>query len=62
MVIKTSGACTLCHQSFPYPDIWEPLGRIFDAYGLDRCLRGTDWTRAVRMGGTLARVYNWTPS
>jgi predicted TIM-barrel fold metal-dependent hydrolase len=23
------------------------LGRVFDAYGLDRCLWGTDWTRAV---------------
>ena len=87
VVIKISGACTLSHEPFPYPDIWEPLGRIFDAYGLDRCLWGTDWTRAVRlltyeqgvesfrvtdrltdsdratlMGGTLARVYNWTPS
>ena len=87
VVIKISGACTLSHEPFPYPDIWEPLGRIFDAYGLDRCLWGTDWTRAVSllnyeqgvdsfrvtdrltasdreilMGGTLARVYNWSPS
>ena len=49
VVIKISGACTLSHEPFPYPDIWEPLGRIFDAYGLDRCLWGTDWTRAVRL-------------
>ena len=86
VVIKISGACTLSHEPFPYSDIWEPLGRIFDAYGLDRCLWGTDWTRAVRllnyeqgvesfrvtdrlsdsdratlMGGTLARVYKWSP-
>ena len=86
VVIKISGACTLSHEPYPYPDIWEPLGRIFDAYGLDRCLWGTDWTRAVRllnyeqgvesfrvtdrlsdsdrailMGGTLARVYKWSP-
>ena len=86
VVIKISGACTLSHEPFPYPDIWEPLARIFDAYGLDRCLWGTDWTRAVRllnyeqgveafrvtdrlsdsdratlMGGTLARVYKWSP-
>ena len=25
VVIKISGACTLSHQPFPYPDIWEPL-------------------------------------
>ncbi len=45
-VIKISGACTLSHQPFPYPDIWDPLARIFDAWGFSRCLWGTDWTRA----------------
>ena len=59
---------------------------MFSAFGLDRCLWGTDWTRAVRlltyeqgveafrvndqlsdserstlMGGTLAKIYNWSP-
>ena len=87
VAIKISGACTLSHESFPYPDIWEPLSRVFSAYGLDRCLWGTDWTRAVRlltyeqgvesfrvtdqlsdseratlMGGTLVRIYKWSPS
>ena len=45
--IKISGACTLSHEPFPYKDIWDPLARIFDAFGFDRCLWGTDWTRAV---------------
>jgi L-fuconolactonase len=49
IAIKISGACTLSHEPFPYPDIWEPLGRIFDAFGLDRCMWGTDWTRAVAL-------------
>jgi predicted TIM-barrel fold metal-dependent hydrolase len=87
VAIKISGACTLSHEPFPYKDIWDPLGRIFDAFGLHRCLWGTDWTRAVGlltyaqgveafrvtdrlsdsdraalMGGTLQRVYNWSPS
>ena len=87
VAIKISGACTLSHQPFPYPDIWDPLRRIFNAYGFERCLWGTDWTRAVKlltyeqgvepfrvtdqlsdsertalMGGSLARIYNWTPS
>ncbi len=86
VVIKISGACTLSHQPFPYPDIWEPLAKVFDAFGFDRCLWGTDWTRAVKlltyeqgveafrvtesltdaersalMGGTLAKIYNWSP-
>ena len=47
IAIKISGACTLSHQKFPYNDIWDPLWRIFDAYGLERCLWGTDWTRVV---------------
>src|SRR5262245_113659 len=49
IAIKISGACTLSHEPFPYLDIWDPLRRIFDAFGLDRCLWGTDWTRAVAL-------------
>ncbi len=87
VVIKISGACTLSHEPFPYKDIWDPLARIFDVFGFDRCLWGTDWTRAAGlltyeqgveafrvtdrlsdsdraalMGGTLQRVYDWSPS
>ena len=46
VVIKVSGACTLSHAGYPYSDIWDPLARVFDTWGLDRCLWGTDWTRA----------------
>jgi len=49
IAIKITGACTLSHQPYAYKDIWDPLGRIFDAFGLDRCMWGTDWTRAVNL-------------
>jgi predicted TIM-barrel fold metal-dependent hydrolase len=49
VTIKISGACTLSHEPFPYKDIWDPLARIFDAFGMDRCMWGTDWTRAVSL-------------
>ena len=49
IAVKISGACTLSHEAFPYKDLWDPLGRIFDAFGFDRCMWGTDWTRAVRL-------------
>jgi L-fuconolactonase len=49
IAIKISGACTLSHEPFPYKDIWDPLGRIFDAFGFNRCMWGTDWTRAVAL-------------
>ncbi len=45
-VVKVSGACTLAQTPYPFPDIWDPLARVFDAWGLERCLWGTDWTRA----------------
>ncbi len=87
VAIKITGACTLSKQPFPYKDLWDPLGRIFDAFGIERCMWGTDWTRAVAlltykegveafrvtdrlsetektalMGGTLQRIYGWSPA
>ena len=47
--MKISGACTLSHQPFPYNDIWDPVIRIIDAFGFDRCMWGTDWTRATAL-------------
>lgn len=49
IAVKITGACTLSHEAFPYRDIWDPLCRIFDAFGFDRCMWGTDWTRAVAL-------------
>jgi predicted TIM-barrel fold metal-dependent hydrolase len=86
VAVKVTGACTLSRAPFPYDDLWDPLGRVFDAFGFDRCMWGTDWTRAINvvtyqqgvepfrvtnrlsdterealMGGTLQRIYTWTP-
>jgi L-fuconolactonase len=49
VAVKISGACTLSREPFPYKDIWDPLFRVFDAFGFNRCMWGTDWTRAVGM-------------
>ncbi|MFQ5380154.1 MAG: amidohydrolase family protein [Dehalococcoidia bacterium] len=49
VAIKISGACTLSHEPFPFHDIWDPLGPIFEAFGFQRCMWGTDWTRAVNL-------------
>lgn len=45
--IKITGACTLSQRPYPYDDIWDPVCRMIDTFGLDRCMWGTDWTRAV---------------
>ena len=47
--VKVSGACTMSHRPFPYDDIWDPVLRVIDAFGLDRCMWGTDWTRTIQM-------------
>jgi L-fuconolactonase len=47
-VIKVSGACTLSREPYPFPDIWDPLARVFDAWGFERCLWGTDWTLVAK--------------
>jgi L-fuconolactonase len=49
IVVKISGACTLSHEKFPFKDIRAPVSRIIDTFGLDRCMWGTDWTRAVNV-------------
>lgn len=66
IAVKITGACTRSRETFPYNDIWDPLFRIFDAFGFDRCRWGTedrrsDGDRAALMGETLSRVYNWSP-
>jgi predicted TIM-barrel fold metal-dependent hydrolase len=47
VAVKVSGAGTLSHAGYPFPDIWDPLAHIFDAFGFGRCMWGTDWTRAT---------------
>jgi L-fuconolactonase len=46
--IKLSGAGTMSPQPYPFDDLWDPMLRIIDAYGTERCMWGTDWTRAVK--------------
>ena len=33
-VIKVSGACTLSRETYPFPDIWDPLARGVRCLGL----------------------------
>jgi predicted TIM-barrel fold metal-dependent hydrolase len=49
LALKVTGAATLSRTSFPFADLHQPLSRIFDAFGFDRCMWGTDWTRATAL-------------
>jgi L-fuconolactonase len=46
--IKLTGAGTMSSEPFPFDDLWDRLLRIIDAYGTNRCMWGTDWTRALK--------------
>jgi predicted TIM-barrel fold metal-dependent hydrolase len=86
VAVKISGAGTLSQVGYPFDDVWSSLEQIFEAFGLDRCMWGTDWTRATAfldyregvdafrhsdrlsdsdkatlMGGSLERIYGWSP-
>lgn len=62
VAIKVSGACTLSHTPYPFPDLWPHLEQIFHAFGLERCLWGTDWTRAVKIVTLQDAVMSFTDS
>jgi hypothetical protein len=47
--VKISGACTLSREPFPYNDIWDPVLRIIDAFGIDAAC-------GVRIGRGPARL------
>src|SRR5829696_829162 len=49
IVIDHLGLLQPARPPFPYDDIWEPILRIIDTFGLKRCMWGTDWTRTIGM-------------
>jgi predicted TIM-barrel fold metal-dependent hydrolase len=51
LAVKFTGACTYSALPFPYDDLRAPLSRVIDAFGIDRCLWGSDWQRATRLLG-----------
>lgn len=47
VTVKVTGAVAMSHQPFPFDDLREPLGSLFEVFGFDRCMWGTDWTRTT---------------
>jgi predicted TIM-barrel fold metal-dependent hydrolase len=43
--VKLCGAPLLSQQNFPYNDVWPNLDRLFAAFGFDRIMWGSDYTR-----------------
>jgi L-fuconolactonase len=47
VAVKLSAAPTLSLQKFPFADLWPSVHQIIAAYGPERVMWGSDWTRAL---------------
>ncbi len=45
IAVKATGVPSLSREAFPFRDVWDPLLRVIDAFGCDRIMWGTDFTR-----------------
>jgi predicted TIM-barrel fold metal-dependent hydrolase len=43
--VKLCGAPLLSQESYPYEDVWPNLQRLFQAFGYERVMWGSDYTR-----------------
>lgn len=43
--VKLCGAPLLSEQAYPFDDLWPHLTQLYDAFGFDRIMWGSDYTR-----------------
>ena len=48
VAVKLTGAPTLRTTPYPFADLWPHLHRIIEAFGVDRVIWGSDWTRTTK--------------
>jgi L-fuconolactonase len=49
VAVKVSGAPTLSRESYPFRDIWPNVHRVLAAFGLERSMWGSDFTRVAEL-------------
>ena len=47
--VKISWPPTLSRQRYPFDDIWPMVHRILEAFGLERSMWGSDFTRVAEL-------------
>jgi L-fuconolactonase len=57
VVLKVTGGAILSREPFPFSDLWPVMHRIVDAFGPERLLWGTDWTRVPQ--ATFPEAVRW---
>jgi L-fuconolactonase len=45
VALKATAATVHSRQSYPFSDLWPSLHKVIDAFGVDRVMWGSDWTR-----------------
>lgn len=45
VALKLTGAPGLSRESYPFSDLWPSLHRLFDGFGADRVMWGSDYTQ-----------------
>lgn len=45
--IKLTGAPSLSNEQYPFRDIWDPVRRLIDAFGVERMSWGSDYSRTA---------------
>jgi L-fuconolactonase len=49
IAVKATGVPSLSREPFPFRDVWDPLIRAVDAFGCERVMWGTDFTRVATL-------------
>jgi predicted TIM-barrel fold metal-dependent hydrolase len=65
--VKLSAAFRPSMRAYPHEDVEPFVAAVIDAYGLDRCVWGSDWpfintTQRVEYGGLLGLLTRWLPN
>ena len=65
-VVKLSAPYRPSLRPFPHEDVTQFVGAIVDAFGLDRCVWGSDWpfintAQQVEYGSLLRLLARWLP-
>jgi predicted TIM-barrel fold metal-dependent hydrolase len=47
VAVKLSGLPTLARTPFPFPDLWPPIHQVIGAFGVDRVMWASDYTRCL---------------
>jgi predicted TIM-barrel fold metal-dependent hydrolase len=58
VAVKATCLPSLSDQAYPFEDLWPPLLEVLRAFGAERTMWGTDWTRASDRS-SYADAANW---